>query len=163
MRLQDRFWLWSNSKPPTRHAAYAITAFMWFGSGILFAVAVIAGAALSATSHWEWTIPFVLSILIALWTYFVDRRGGYVDAMHLQHVKKYEEKKAKIIDDQQGGLLVWFNGSSSHGRVPMEDFDVEYKKLFGKRPEWYSCGPFYRDHGFVGLREGQRNEAKSKL
>lgn len=103
MKLSDRFWLWTNPKPPMRHASYAYTAFMWFGSGVLFTVAILAGAFPSATSHWEWAILFVLSVVIALWTYFVDRKGGYVDAMHSQHVKKYEERKARIIAGQQKG------------------------------------------------------------
>lgn len=61
---------------------------------------------------------------------------------------KVEEQKCEM-------LLLWFQkNKDTHGHVTMEEFDKRYKWLFRKRPYFYSWGPFYRDHGFVGLRGG---------
>ena len=56
-------------------------------------------------------------------------------------------------------LLDWFHERQQETKsmtLTMEEFDEKYKQLFGERPLWYSWGPFYRDHGFVGLRTGAR-------
>lgn len=47
-------------------------------------------------------------------------------------------------------LLLWFR-DQNHKHVTMEEFDKRYYYLFRKRPLWYTWGPFYRDHGVVGI------------
>jgi len=50
-------------------------------------------------------------------------------------------------------LFLWFQRNSEAGKsLSGEDFDRRYKYLFGEFPGFYTWGPFYRDHGFVGLR-----------
>jgi len=53
-------------------------------------------------------------------------------------------------------LLLWFLSVSPHRKsIPWEEFDRRYKWLFREQALFYSWGPFYRDHGQVGLRSGR--------
>jgi len=56
-------------------------------------------------------------------------------------------------------LLDWFRKrqrETKSSTLTMVEFDKKYKQLFGSCPTWYSWGPFYRDHGFAGLRAGRK-------
>lgn len=62
---------------------------------------------------------------------------------------KIQEQKCEM-------LLLWYKSviNQTHKKlVTMEEFDKRYKWLFRRRPYFYAWGPFYRDHGFVGLRK----------
>ncbi len=61
--------------------------------------------------------------------------------------------------DRQAKLLRWYRQrrcSTGSLFVSMDEFDYKYSALFGKQPLWYSEGPFYRDHGCVGLVRGRK-------
>lgn len=49
-------------------------------------------------------------------------------------------------------LLLWFESHRVDNIADGYKFAKLYKFLFGDFPYWYARGPFYRDHGFVGLR-----------
>ena len=52
-------------------------------------------------------------------------------------------------------LLLWFRSQKTK-HVNGTDFGRRYQHLFGEFPLFYSWGPFYRDHGLVGLREEEQ-------
>lgn len=59
------------------------------------------------------------------------------------------------VRDGEAHLLRWFRRKRREADdcfVPMEEFDKEYRRVFGRRPFWYTWNHFYRDHGSVGLR-----------
>ena len=56
-------------------------------------------------------------------------------------------------------LLLWCRDAitkSGENYILMKEFDRRYKYLFGEYPLWYTWGPFYRDHGFAGIKEERK-------
>ena len=53
-------------------------------------------------------------------------------------------------------LLAWYssvvNDKKHSGHILEEEFGLRYWWLFRRYPKFYTWGPFYRDHGSVGLR-----------
>jgi len=107
MKLGDRIWLWRNKKPPTRHARYWASAFLWIFTGLMFSAAVQNGCVLvgsvKAGSEYvgSWAALFGITlglfVLMCLAIYFTDRKQGYIDAVHRHHLSRWQEKRGKIL------------------------------------------------------------------
>ena len=61
----------------------------------------------------------------------------------------------KVQKEKHAVLLLYFNSKSPDRKsIRGEDgFNKLYWWLFREYPYWYTWGYFYRDHGFVELRE----------
>ncbi len=156
MKFSDKLWLKWNNHSPFRYRAYIAEMMAWSIIGGFFTLGTM-----SFFVDWRVaTFVWVWCVIGAIAFYLSDKRQGMIDALHEADVRNYENKLHDIETAAIVGLLKWFNEQT--GEVSTKGFDTMYKKLMGSYPKWYTWGPFYRDHGIVGLRKG-KHESQSKI
>ena len=94
--LEDRIWMWANRKPPTIGDSYFSDKCIWVAVGLWSAIALIG----ITSGRWLGVILGVVMELLVVWFAFSvakqDKERGYTDAIHKNHLDRWEKRMAKI-------------------------------------------------------------------
>ena len=94
--LSDRlFWLF-NKKPSKKYNPYSSVLMVGFTSGclVVFGFLIIMGA--SSYSRLFGLIPIAMGTGNLFWSYYEDKKKGYVDAYYGNYLKRREEIGKKL-------------------------------------------------------------------
>ena len=101
MKWNDKLRVVLNKKPIGRKSAYFGITFGWIICGFLWAITLFMFLEANATGKTVELIPWLaiavfLAIAYPIAIYLIDRKYGYIDAIHKHYLQAREERLKKI-------------------------------------------------------------------
>ena len=101
LSLGEKLWLRTNRKPGGKMTVYLAQHAPWILIGLLLLmdVSIVTATVLAELAIWFPVLFIIYTIFVAVVIIHIDRKHGYIDAIHEHYLKRREARMTELLGD----------------------------------------------------------------